>query len=92
MAIGKDPHTIKKIHKYSIAIEKVRLWLGPFKILLFGQQGGEFKLWIEEEKDGIGGFYDFMVLPTGATVPAGWRHIGSVQMPDEEVWHAFLCN
>ena len=78
-----------KIYKYELALlprQELRLPRGA-KVVHVGAQGGALKLWAMVDPDKPREPVEFCVAGTGHDWPAGFRHLGTVEVTYGLVWH-----
>lgn len=81
----------KVIYKYPLSIGGTVIIRSPsFKPLSVQLQSGQATLWAEVEPDGFGTDWPVTLVGTGWQVPQRSEYIGTVQMFDGTVWHAYL--
>lgn len=80
------------IHNYQLAIGYNRIGVAGrnFKPLAVQLQHGHIALWGELEPADPGSRVVIQVFGTGWEIPEGFSYIGTVQLTDGTVWHAYM--
>lgn len=78
-----------RVYKYDLPVvdrQTLRLPRG-FTLLHVGEQGGQLKLWALVDPEKPPESVDICIAGTGHDWPAGFRHLGTVEVSYGLVWH-----